>query len=335
MTDIECPYDEELGSIDYEPYPEFDSAEETTGWLRSWTGDKELDGDALRVFGQDGTGGLAACWLVRPGRPLAEQPIVFFGSEGSNGVVAASLPEFLWLLAGGVGPMEAVEYGAELSSRGAAGREWFPLLLLTGTNVETGCRLAISPIRLTTLNGKTQKCDGVTDRQSTEAAMTNDVLDYLCDDENDISPSGLRRSTAALWGRVKPSVDRHNSDRQGAQVEPMFLMLDNHYLPIATPRAPSRVQEIYIPPSTKGKPDALDDIGAEQRAHAAFGDDFLAIRPEKSPGLEAPLAWSLSCLSIKDLDKQRKNAMEKDAVVAFKTKVRSPQLPQPPEEPPC
>lgn len=114
LTDIEFPFDdEELGSIDYEPYAEFDSAEETTDWLRSWTGNAELDGDAFRVFAQDGTGGLVACWLVRAGRPPAGQPVVFFGSEGEVGVVAASLSEFLWLLAGGVGPLEAVQFGFE------------------------------------------------------------------------------------------------------------------------------------------------------------------------------------------------------------------------------
>ena len=114
LADIEFPYDdEELGSIDYEPYPAFDSEEETTGWVRAWTGNKELDGNAFRVFGQDGTGGLAVCWLVRPGRPLIEQPVVFFGSEGEVGAVATSLGEFLWLLAGGVGPQEAVEFGSD------------------------------------------------------------------------------------------------------------------------------------------------------------------------------------------------------------------------------
>ncbi|MFC5286404.1 SMI1/KNR4 family protein [Actinokineospora guangxiensis] len=115
LTRVDFPYDdEELGSIDYEAYQEFDSAEDTTGWLRSWTGNDGLDGAAFRVFGQDGTGGLAAIWLVRPGRPLAEQPVVFFGSEGETGVVAASLGEYLWLLADGVGPMEAVAFGTSL-----------------------------------------------------------------------------------------------------------------------------------------------------------------------------------------------------------------------------
>lgn len=119
LTSVKFPwaYDENddtvsAGNIDYEPYEAFEPAEETAGWIRAWTGNDDLDGSEFRVFGQDGTGGLAALWLVRPG-PLTAQPVVFFGSEGQAGVVAASLGEFLWLLAGGVGPQEAVEFGAD------------------------------------------------------------------------------------------------------------------------------------------------------------------------------------------------------------------------------
>ena len=93
--------------IDLEPFEAFLSAEETTDWFRAWTGNGELDGDAFRVFGQDGTGGYAAFWLIRPGRPLADQPVVFLGSEGETGVVARDLGDFLWLLADGLGPWEA------------------------------------------------------------------------------------------------------------------------------------------------------------------------------------------------------------------------------------
>ncbi|GHB59101.1 hypothetical protein GCM10010347_31300 [Streptomyces cirratus] len=111
----EFDHDEGNG-IDFEPYAAFDSAEETTDWLRSWTGNPDLDGGAYRVFGQDGTGGLAALWCVRPGRPLVEQPVVFMGSEGACGVVAGGVSDFLWVLADGIGPMEAVEYD-DLSGR--------------------------------------------------------------------------------------------------------------------------------------------------------------------------------------------------------------------------
>ncbi|GAB2864468.1 hypothetical protein [Lentzea nigeriaca] len=228
-----------------------------------------------------------------------------------------------------------------------------PLLVLTGTQVETGCRIAISPVRLATAG---QACNSVTGH--TGAPMTSDVLDYLCAEDSTVL-GGLRRSTAALlsarfpyispsgrmyrcsdddiaigvvdggyadntgidamlelWRKLEPKVALHNSTSTRT-VKPYFLVLDNHYLPIATPRADGRIQELYIPPTTRGLPDELDDIGAEQRAEATFPGSFLAIRPEVSPGLQAPLAWSLSPLSIKDLDSQRHTAMCKTDAAAF------------------
>jgi len=96
--------------VDFEPFDEFLTAEDTTHWLRAWTGNTALDGDAFRIFGQDGTGGYAAFWLVRPEHQLADQPVVFLGSEGETGVVACDLADYLWLLADGFGPYEAVQY---------------------------------------------------------------------------------------------------------------------------------------------------------------------------------------------------------------------------------
>ncbi|WP_053648942.1 MULTISPECIES: hypothetical protein [unclassified Streptomyces] len=98
--------------VDFEPFPAFLSADETTEWIRAWTGNEQLTGDDFRVFGQDGTGGYAAFWLVRPDRAPDGQPVVFLGSEGETGVVARDLGAFLWLLADGVGPWEATNpYG--------------------------------------------------------------------------------------------------------------------------------------------------------------------------------------------------------------------------------
>ena len=104
------PFDYADGDgIDFEPYEAFLSARETAEWFRAWTGNRAVDGAAFRVFGQDGTGGYAAFWLADPAADLLDQPVVFFGSEGELGVVAASFHDYLWLLAGGVGPYEAVE----------------------------------------------------------------------------------------------------------------------------------------------------------------------------------------------------------------------------------
>ncbi|MCE9576766.1 MAG: SMI1/KNR4 family protein [Deltaproteobacteria bacterium] len=111
LVELEFDYADGEG-IDFEPYQEFQSAEDNASWLQAWTGNKKLTGGEYRIFGQDGTGGYAAFWMVHPGKPVLEQPVVFFGSEGELGVVASHFGDFLWLLAAGLGPMEAVAYGA-------------------------------------------------------------------------------------------------------------------------------------------------------------------------------------------------------------------------------
>ena len=74
------------------------------------------------------------------------------------------------------------------------------MLVLTGTQVETGCRIAISPIRLTPAG---QTCDGVTGHSG--APMTSDVLDHLCAQDS-TALGGLRRSTAALLSARFPYI---------------------------------------------------------------------------------------------------------------------------------
>jgi hypothetical protein len=111
LDDLDAADDDaEVRGVDFEPYDEFLDAEDTADWFRGWTGNPDVDGGEYRIFGQDGAGGYAALWLARDDQPLAEQPVVFFGAEGTTGVVACDLAAFLWLLADGSGPMEAVEY---------------------------------------------------------------------------------------------------------------------------------------------------------------------------------------------------------------------------------
>lgn len=96
--------------IDFEPYETFLSVEDTQNWFQAWTGNVNVDASEYLVFGQDGTGGYAAFWLVREQPALLDQPIVFFGSEGERGVIAQNFSDYLWLLASGHGPLEAVSY---------------------------------------------------------------------------------------------------------------------------------------------------------------------------------------------------------------------------------
>ncbi|MFC0540886.1 SMI1/KNR4 family protein [Kutzneria chonburiensis] len=105
---VEFPYDSD-DDIDFEPYQEFRPDEDTAYWLPLWTGTDLLNPRDFLVFGQDGSGGYAVIWLAREDVPVIEQPVVFMGSEGEHGVIASDLADFLWLLADGSGPYEAVE----------------------------------------------------------------------------------------------------------------------------------------------------------------------------------------------------------------------------------
>ncbi|MGC7102708.1 hypothetical protein ACPZ19_49260 [Amycolatopsis lurida] len=95
-----------FGEIDFEVYDRF-----TFGGPSAWTDNDEAERE-FRVFGQDGSGGLVAFWLVHEGRPIVDQPVVFLESEGSLGPVAADLCDFIHLLAAGIGPCEAIMSGA-------------------------------------------------------------------------------------------------------------------------------------------------------------------------------------------------------------------------------
>jgi hypothetical protein len=92
--------------MDFEPYTEFLSEEETCDWIRAWTGNRSLDGTEYRVFGQDGSGGYAAFWCVLPNATILQQPIVFFGSEGELGVLASDFGDYLWGAESGAPPTD-------------------------------------------------------------------------------------------------------------------------------------------------------------------------------------------------------------------------------------
>jgi hypothetical protein len=105
-------YDEETDSAvgcDFEPYPAFEAPERTAWWFRLWTGNPAVDGGEFRFFGTTGAGDYAGFWLVRAGAPVAQQPVVFVGSEGERGVIARDLRDLLWLFASGFGPREAFD----------------------------------------------------------------------------------------------------------------------------------------------------------------------------------------------------------------------------------
>jgi hypothetical protein len=236
--------------------------------------------------------------------------------------------------------------------------------VLTGTQVESGCRLSISPLRLAAnTNDLPGECGALLDRSAAAAPLTSDVLDYLCDG------GSIRRSTAALmsarfpyvtpsgelrrcdtknrrtaivdggyaentggqaildlWDELEPLVAEHNAGRGGSLIVPVYVDVDNHYRKAAKAGTVGRTHELLVPPTTAGRPDKLDDRGVQQRANGEFSVDlpglrgqtcgvthvpgaptqrYIYIAPPDSPGIPAPLAWTLSDMAMDELDRQR------------------------------
>jgi hypothetical protein len=100
---------EDHEGYDFQPDEAFMSSGEMSAWWRAWTGDPAADIPPFRVFGRDGSGGLAAFWIRNSDAAIETQPIVFLGLEGELRVIARDLGDYLWLLANGVGPLETVD----------------------------------------------------------------------------------------------------------------------------------------------------------------------------------------------------------------------------------
>jgi hypothetical protein len=98
--------DDPLG-CDFEPYSQFEAPDTTAWWFRLWTGNEDADSSKFRFFGATGAGDYVGFWLARPGMPIAEQPVIYIGSEGQCAVITRDLADLLWVFANGFGPGEA------------------------------------------------------------------------------------------------------------------------------------------------------------------------------------------------------------------------------------
>lgn len=112
LHQLEFDYSDGDG-IDFEPYQNFISQNDADQWLKAWTGNSQVNANSLLVFGQDGTGGYAAFWMINRDKDILDQPLVFLGSEGETGVVAKDFNDYLWLLAQNHGPLESIEYSED------------------------------------------------------------------------------------------------------------------------------------------------------------------------------------------------------------------------------
>ncbi len=84
-----------------------------------------------------------------------------------------------------------------------------PVLMLTGTQVESGCRLNVSAVRLTDSAGRADGSGCTTMRvgeAQTDGPVTSELIDFLCGPTDSSTPSSLTNASAALLSGRFPYV---------------------------------------------------------------------------------------------------------------------------------
>ena len=133
-------------------------------------------------------------------------------------------------------------------------------------------------------------------------------------------------SALSLWEALAPMVSAHNLDPQAtARVVPFFTQIDNGYLEPAGPgdaKAPPDVlgaQESFAPGKSRGgyttaarqaaqiafgHPFTLGGVKVTGPEGVELGDRYVRFSPLAHPGAQAPLGWTLSKASFRDLFQQ-------------------------------
>jgi hypothetical protein len=135
-----------------------------------------------------------------------------------------------------------------------------------------------------------------------------------------------------LWQALQPTVAQYNRQANSDTcVVPVFLQIDNHYSEPQGPKPDARPSELLLPPNTYNRvrdareanareAAALEFSGpmaAGEEAHSADGklaDRIAHLFPRAHPGTQAPLGWTLSNASMKDLHKQLTNKFNREEI---------------------
>lgn len=116
----------------------------------------------------------------------------------------------------------------------------------------------------------------------------------------------------ATWEELEPLIAKTNAG-DGPRVLPIALLVDNHYRARATTRLGGRVRELTGPPNADRtallRSESLEqamaaEFSATVLGMGAYTSRWYVIAPTVSPGVSAPLGWSLSNATREELDCQ-------------------------------
>lgn len=129
-------------------------------------------------------------------------------------------------------------------------------------------------------------------------------------------------SAIGVWLALEPMIQFYNSSHLDTCVVPYFVQLDNSYLPTQAPRVKHKPpNQITAPLTALFQTTGLKSRSQRARAWAAekftlpfprgrgdeprsYNNRYALIAPRGHPGVEAPLGWTLSDESRRDLERQ-------------------------------
>jgi hypothetical protein len=131
-----------------------------------------------------------------------------------------------------------------------------------------------------------------------------------------LEPDGRERTTYTVDGGYYENsgilalleiLDEIEESDRRERVEPWIVVLDNHYRSAATSAPEGRPNELLVPVQTLLGNRGLDQVTLEQAGSEAVYDGargcsrLVRVGPSVSPGLSAPLGWTLSEASLDHL----------------------------------
>jgi hypothetical protein len=244
---------------------------------------------------------------------------------------------------------------------GTDGKVWRPVLVFNGTEVDTGCRLLVSPMALAAPNviKSARQC------RSDQIRTTSTSVVPASLDEQDFSaetpcPRGkavdLTIATAAhlsarfpyvsptgglagcreaegddpgntsvaitdsdgganensgiatlidIWQAIRPAVADFPGTHGGVHLTPVLVLLRNGYVGSGVPKQAHPSPQLIAPRALVN----AQKLGANEqvlleRAQSVFGPHVYIVAPKDRPTVQAPLGWTLSKITQRELDSQ-------------------------------
>ena len=108
-----------------------------------------------------------------------------------------------------------------------------------------------------------------------------------------------------IYGAVRPTIAAYESKHTGVHIRPVMVLLHNGYVGTGAPKKAAAAPQLLAPKSllAAAKLGSNEDV-LLQRAEVTFGSNVYVVAPQSRPSIQAPLGWTLSDITQRELSKQ-------------------------------